>query len=200
MPEELESFPFDQPKPAGKKPRRKKAKPNRGSGAPVEEIDALAPATAEIGEEEPPVEEPSEEAAESEPEAFEESEPVGHDFDALPSAPAPREQTPWEEFLALCPRDVLQVIYDCGLFTLEKLLAHSPETLLYPVGQFNRVQVHQVQILLQRFGWQLSDYVPPAVAKLPPRDSSVVKAVVSDQPAAFQHKRHIAARKGRATL
>ncbi len=190
--EELESFAFDRAA-TGKKPRRKKTeKPFKTSGAPAEEIDALAEISSQ--EEEPlTVEDAPVEEVNTEP------EPVSHDFDSLPSAPAPKQQTDWERFLSLLPLDVLQALSDCGLLTLKSLLSHSAPTLQYPVGRFREVQLQQLQVVMARFGWELAKHVPPSVEKFMP-SAAATNAVVADKSTAFQQQRNEAARARRISF
>jgi hypothetical protein len=188
MPDDiLDKFPMEQTD--AKKPSKKR-RPKRSTGAPVEEIDALAPADIETSQPEAVSNETPE------PEPYDEN-PMGHEFDDLPSAPPLREQSEWEKFLISLPQDVLRLIYDCGLITQELLLANSAKTLLIPVGKFTPHQVQQLQAALEPFSWALSTEVAPELAALPDTalgNDTEVETVSHDEAPVFQREANAATR------
>lgn len=176
----LEDLPFDQPKPKEKKGKARRQKPQRDSGAPVEEIDNL------------PTEIEEDAAASGEsPVVAEvpESEPVENlsEFDALPPEPS---QSPWEKFLAALPREVLSLVYSCGLLTLETLLTQTEASLSLPAGKFTPFQLTQLTTVMARFGWQLSLPLPPVPHYERSEDTRVLDVIDGGDAAKAQRARN----------
>jgi hypothetical protein len=146
---------------------KKKAKPSKAfKPMPIAEITDDLPSEEPVAAPmplplpQPPAEELSEEMPEEEPVPADE-------FAALP---VPPEVSPWERFLTSLAQDLLRVLYDCGLTSLELLQAQTRSSLLLPMGKLTERQVTQLEVAMRIYGWTLA--LEP-VPEVPDRERTV---------------------------
>jgi len=86
--------------------------------------------------------------------------------EVLSPPPLPRVDSVWEDFLINLPREVVGVLYESGLLTLDELLSKTQADLLYPQGKFSRAHLRTLQLAMAAKNWHLAELIPPKTAAI----------------------------------